>query len=168
LTLRVCAQSGTSTEACDTARLSVITPQCSDRRDNDGDTQIDAADVGCFTDPTDPSTYDPNDLYENDIAALTPPTITLTGRSTIVPYDTSATLDYTIVSAYPVNCTMTGGGESQSVAHLPPQTNGTIVTKQLQGTVTFTLACLPNLPGIVGTPTTATETIEVTPRAQEI
>jgi hypothetical protein len=168
LPVRLCARASTSTESCDTARLTVITPQCSDGRDNDNDNQVDAADSGCYRDPLDPSTYDPSDLYENDLAVLTPPVITLAGRPDIVPFDTSATLDYSVAATYPITCTLSGGGESQTVIHLPPRTEGSFTTKPLQGTITFTLSCLPNLPGITGTPTSVTETIEVTPRAQEV
>lgn len=43
-------------------------PQCSDGTDNDGDGLVDADDPGCWTDPTDPSTYDPLDDDETDAA----------------------------------------------------------------------------------------------------
>ena len=42
-------------------------PQCSDGSDNDSDELVDAEDPGCWTDPEDASTYDPNDDDETDV-----------------------------------------------------------------------------------------------------
>ncbi len=51
-------------------------PQCSDLVDNDGDGKIDVLDPGCWTDITDPNTYDPADDSEyNDNEPL--PSITI-------------------------------------------------------------------------------------------
>jgi len=47
---------------------------CSDGLDNDGDGLIDSKDPGCWTDPTDPTTYDPTDTSEANV--LVPPIIT--------------------------------------------------------------------------------------------
>ena len=44
----------------------VPTYECSDGQDNDGDQLIDEADPGCWTDSTDPSTYDPQDNDETN------------------------------------------------------------------------------------------------------
>ena len=40
--------------------------ECSDGQDNDGDTLIDSADPGCWTDPQNPQTYDPQDNDEDN------------------------------------------------------------------------------------------------------
>jgi hypothetical protein len=167
LPLRICARVATSTESCDDARIIVATPQCSDRNDNDSDGLNNADDPGCYTDPSNPSTYNPNDNSESDLAALPPPTIVLTARPDIVRYGDTATLEYTVTAAYPIVCTLTGGGESQSVTHTPPSTTGSFVTRPLQSTVTFTLSCSPNIIGVPSTPTAVSETVQVIPLAQE-
>jgi hypothetical protein len=165
--LRVCARVATSTESCDDARIIVAIPQCSDNRDNDGDGLNNADDPGCYTDPSNPSTYNPNDNNESDFAALPPPTIVLTARPDVVRFGDTATLAYEVIAAYPIICTLTGGGESQSVTHTPPSTTGNFVTRPLQSTVTFTLSCVPNVAGVPTTPTTVSETVQVIPLAQE-
>ena len=53
-------------------------PACSDLADNDTDGLTDAEDPGCWTDPNDPNTYDPNDNDENQ-----KPVITLRGDATV-------------------------------------------------------------------------------------
>jgi len=60
--------------------ISPIHPQCSDDTDNDGDDLIDSMDPGCHTDgdPTNDTSYDPNDTDEN-----LPPTLTLNGENPI-------------------------------------------------------------------------------------
>jgi hypothetical protein len=98
---------------------------------------------------------------------LVPPTITLDSRPEVVQFNQSATLEYTVTANYPIVCALTGGGETQSITHTPPRTVGMFTTRPLQGTVTFTLSCSPNVPGVTGTPTTVTETVQVIPRAQE-
>jgi hypothetical protein len=43
-----------------------VPPQCSDGIDNDADGYIDSVDPGCWTNPADPTTYDPNDNTETN------------------------------------------------------------------------------------------------------
>ncbi len=56
---------------------------CSDRDDNDGDQLVDALDPGCWSDPNDPNTYDPNDDDENQ-----KPVITRIGDNVRIPLGT--------------------------------------------------------------------------------
>ena len=49
-----------------------LVPQCADGKDNDGKNGIDASDPGCWTDQTDPSTYDPEDLLELEFKVASP------------------------------------------------------------------------------------------------
>lgn len=65
-----------SAPACANAQINVFQgiTECSDSIDNDLDSLTDAADPGCWTDPTDPTTYDASDTSEIDL----PPTITAT------------------------------------------------------------------------------------------
>jgi hypothetical protein len=70
-TIKTCADTPTDkvdesneNNNCRSTNISVtlkIDPACSDTADNDEDTWIDAEDPGCWTDPTDPLTYDEND-----------------------------------------------------------------------------------------------------------
>lgn len=54
---RNCSASAPSDSAC---------PTCNDGMDNDGDGRQDQNDPGCWNDPTDPGTYNPNDNSEGD------------------------------------------------------------------------------------------------------
>lgn len=51
--------------SCECVNITVGT-ECNDGKDNDVDTYIDANDPGCWTDPTDPATYDSTDNDESD------------------------------------------------------------------------------------------------------
>lgn len=65
-----------SVPACSSAQVNVFegVTECSDSLDNDLDSLIDASDPGCWTDPTDPTTYDASDETEANL----PPVITAT------------------------------------------------------------------------------------------
>jgi VCBS repeat-containing protein len=56
--------------------------QCSDDSDNDEDGDTDAEDIGCWTNPNDPETYDPNDNNETDPSDVCS---NINGIQTVVP-----------------------------------------------------------------------------------
>jgi hypothetical protein len=165
--LIVCARVATSSESCDTARLIVVTPQCSDTRDNDTDGTQDTNDPGCFADPLDPTTYDPNDDNEGDMAT-TSPSVSLEFRPVTNPvqYNSVATLAYVINGPVGMNCTVTGGGTNITVNHRAPQTAGQVVTLPVTNEQQYWLRCTT----IVGGSTLLferTTRVEVLPLAQE-
>jgi len=66
----------------DSVIIQVRAPQCSNSPiDDDNDGLVDELDPGCWTDPSDPSTYDPTDDTElnNAVAVPNPPTIEIDG-----------------------------------------------------------------------------------------
>jgi hypothetical protein len=167
LPLTVCAIHGTSTPACDTALVNVVTPECSDAQDNDSDTFQDSTDPGCFTDPLDPSTYDPDDDNEGDVAT-TSPSVVIEFRPVVNPvrYDTSATLEYEITGPAPMSCQVTGGGANTAVNHTPSTTSGQVTTGPVRGTQQFTMRCTATVGGVT-VQFERTTTVDVIPLAQE-
>jgi hypothetical protein len=165
--LTVCAVVGTSAPACDTALVNVVTRECSDGQDNDGDTFQDTTDPGCFTDPLDPDTYDPDDDNEGDIAT-TSPSVTIEFRPVVNPvqYNTPATLDYEISGPAPMSCQVTGGGANTPVGHTPSTTSGQVTTAPVRGTQQFTIRCTAIVGG-VPIQFERTTTVDVIPLAQE-
>ncbi len=167
LPLMVCARVATSSEVCDTARLIVATPQCSDARDNDTDGTQDTNDPGCFDDPLDPTTYDPNDDNEGDMAT-TSPSVTIEFRPVVNPvrYNTGAALEYVINGPAPMTCVVTGGGTNSPITHTPPRTTGQVTTAPVTSTQQYTLRCTAN----VGSGTLQferTTIVDVLPQIQE-
>jgi hypothetical protein len=165
--LTVCAVVGTSTPACDTALVNVVTRECSDGQDNDGDTFQDTTDPGCFTDPLDPDTYDPDDDNEGDIST-TSTSVTIEFRPVVNPvqYDTPATLEYEITGPAPMSCQVTGGGANTAVNHTPSTTSGQVTTAPVRGTQQFTIRCTAIVGG-VPIQFERTITVDVIPLAQE-
>lgn len=167
LPLTVCARVATSSEVCDTARLIVTTPQCSDARDNEPDGTQDANDPGCYDDPLDPTTYDPNDDNEGDMAT-TSPSVTIEFKPVVNPvrYNTSAALAYIITGPAPMTCVVTGGGTNSTITHTPPRTTGQVATTPVTSTQQYTLRCTANVGG--GTlQFERTTTVDVLPQIQE-
>lgn len=165
--LTVCARTASTTNICDTARIIVTTPQCSDRRDNDGDSTEDASDPGCYTDPLDPTTYDPNDDNEGDMAT-TSPSVTIEFKPIVNPvrYNTGAALEYIINGPAPMSCVVTGGGTNSPISHTPPRTTGQITTAPVTSTQQYTLRCTASVGG--GTlQFERTTTVDVLPQIQE-
>jgi hypothetical protein len=165
----VCARVGTSTESCDTARINVVVPQCSDRRDNDGDATADTTDTGCFTNPGDPSTYDPNDNSESDAGTLVPPEITLEADNTFVRSNTRANITYRIRATYPLSCTLTGPGITSTFAYTSGTLERALATDPLINKQLVTISCIPSAvpPGSYN-PTTRELIIEIVPQIQEV
>jgi hypothetical protein len=52
--------------SCSWDVTSCIATECADSIDNDSDGKVDASDPGCWSNPTDSNTYDPNDSSENN------------------------------------------------------------------------------------------------------
>lgn len=165
--LTVCAVHGTSTPACDTALVNVITSECSDSKDNDSDTLQDTTDPGCFIDPLDPDTYDPNDDNEGDVAT-TSSSVTIEFRPVVNPvrYDTPATLEYEINGPAPMSCQVTGGGSNTAINHTPDTTDGQVTTAPIRGTQQFKMTCTAVVGG-VAIDFERTTVVEVLPLAQE-
>jgi hypothetical protein len=145
--LEVCTTSALlATTSCSTAQVIVsgtALPECSDGVNNDPvqDVAVDAADNGCFTDPFDPSTYDPNDDNEGGIITLDPPILILTANRPIVRTNEQVTISYEITAPYAITCTLTGAGISETINHVPGTTNDTAVSQPLQNKQRFTLSC---------------------------
>lgn len=165
--LTVCARIATSTEVCDTARVIVATPQCADVRDNDSDGTQDATDPSCYTDPLDPSTYDPNDNNEGDLAS-TSASVTIEFKPVVNPvrYNTGAALSYIINGPAAMTCEVTGGGTNSNITHTPPRTTGQVITAPVTSTQQYTLRCTATVGG--GTlQFERTTTVDVLPQIQE-
>ena len=93
---RVGATSTIASNRCTaTPVVPVVPTECSDAVDNDNDRLVDALDPGCWTDPTDPTTYNPNDTTERTFVTLVPTVSNLTlktgERLTSVPFTTRNT-----------------------------------------------------------------------------
>ncbi len=166
--LTVCAQVATSTEVCDTARVIVDTPQCSDARDNDTDGTQDAGDASCYSDPLDPATYNPDDDNEGDLASSSP-SVDIEFKPVVNPvrYNTGAVLSYVINGGAPMSCVVTGGGTNTTITHVPPRTTGQITTAPVTSTQQYTLRCT----AMIGGGTFQIEkktTVDVLPQIQEI
>jgi hypothetical protein len=168
LPLIVCAQVATSTQVCDTARLIVTTPQCSDTRDNEPDGTQDANDPGCYDDPLDPTTYDPNDDNEGDMAT-TSPSVTIEFKPVVNPvrYNTGAALEYVINGPAPMSCVVTGGGTNSPITHTPPRTTGQITSAPVTSTQQYTLRCTATVGGST-LQFERTTTVDVLPQIQEV
>lgn len=165
--LTVCAQVATSTEVCDTARVIVDTPQCSDARDNDTDGTQDAGDASCYSDPLDPATYNPNDDNEGDMAT-TSPSVSIEFKPVVNPvrYNTGAALEYVINGPAPMTCVVTGGGTNSPITHTPPRTTGQITTAPVTSTQQYTLRCTASVGGST-LQFERTTTVDVLPQIQE-
>lgn len=168
--LEVCATSALlATTSCSVAQVIVSITQCSDGVDNDSDGTIDALDTGCYTNPLDPSTYDENDDSEGGIIDLPPPTLLIWSDSPLVRYNGQATINYSITAAYPITCTVTGGGINETINHTPGTTTGAQVSTSLKNKQQFILSC----PGFTTATTRLIDsaeslTIEVVPLLQEV
>jgi hypothetical protein len=147
----------------------VTATECSDLIDNDGDTTSDAADNGCWTNPSDPTTYNPNDNSEGGIIDLTPPTLRIWSDSPIVRFNGQATINYSISAPYAITCTVTGGGINETVNHVSGTTNGSELSSARQSKQRFTLSC----PGFDNGTTRVIDSsqtfdLEVIPQVQEV
>ncbi|MBY0538772.1 hypothetical protein K2P47_05255 [Patescibacteria group bacterium] len=168
LPITVCARVGTNAQSCDTARLIVVAPQCSDGRDNDTDTTADRNDMGCLTNPLDPTTYDPNDNNEADVAVLTPPTITLEAESAFVRSNNTARVSYSVRADYPMTCQLRGPGINDTFNYTSGTYERTVTTEELINKQNIAITCTPGVPPAAFEPTTREITIEIIPQIQEV
>lgn len=119
-----CRQSSSAAyELIDYVSVNVnIPPQCDDDLNNDSDSLIDEADPGCWSDPTDPSTYDPTDDDEEDPIVGNPPTCNgfdYTWGPCIGGVETQ-----TVSQSYPLGCTGgTPAPQTRSCVITPPTCN---------------------------------------------
>ncbi|MFM2424254.1 MAG: hypothetical protein RLZZ70_645 [Candidatus Parcubacteria bacterium] len=168
--MQVCATIATSTPACDNATLTVVSVACQDGTDNDGDGFIDNRDPGCYTNPLDPTTYDPTHADETSLNSTTSPSVSIDFAPVASPvrYGDTATLRYTITSPVPLSCTVTGGGMNTTVTHTPPTTTGTVSTAPVQNLQRFTIGCTATIPGGGTMQFEEMTQVEVVPRAEEV
>lgn len=168
--LEVCASSAIlATTTCANARVIVTTTECSDSLDNDGDGTRDDRDNGCFSDPMDPTTYDPNDNSEGGMIDLIPPSLSLTSNKKFVRSNETVTINYSISAPYAITCVVSGGGINQTIMHTPGTTEGSVTSQELQNKQQFTLRC----PGFATLSTRVIDSsttlfIEVVPQIQEV
>ncbi len=170
LPLRVCAQADPSSNPnCDTAELRVIAPACTDSADNDGDSFIDRNDVGCLTDPLDPTTYNANDNNENDIATSTAMIrIEFGPASPLVRYNEGTNLEYTIQAPQALTCTVSGGGLNRIITYPGgAAVTGFVQSGDLTNTQSFTMKCDAAIQGYTISNERSTS-VEVIPQAQEV
>jgi hypothetical protein len=166
--LEVCATSALlGVTNCANAQVIVFGTQCSDRSDNDSDGTTDTTDPGCFTDPLDPDTYDPDDNNEGDIST-TSPSVTIEFKPVVSPvrYDSTAVLTYTIQGPAPMSCQVTGGGTNTNVTHSPSTTSGQVTTTPVRNTQQFTMRCTATVGGTT-LEFVRTTIVDVLPLAQE-
>lgn len=98
------------------------------------------------------------------------PVLTLTASPTLVTPGSTATLNWSVEANYPVNCTITGGGTSDTVNHAgtPLQTSGSITTSAIINATDFRFECTPNIAALPGLPAVnITERVEVVPQFEE-
>ena len=118
-----------------------IQSQCSNAPiDDDGDGFVDIADPGCHSDgnPTDPSTYVPNDNNEASNTGLDL-TITADGRTPTlrVTPEATPTIEWSATDVQPATCAVTGTNEDGPWAGQA----GSNVTSPITEPVNFTLSC---------------------------
>lgn len=168
--LEVCASSAIlATTTCANARVIVTATECSDGRDNDADSTADTTDSGCFTNPGDPSTYDPNDNSESDAGTLLPPEIILEAESNFVRSNTPARVTYRIRGTYPMTCTLQGPGITSTFSYTSGTLERTLATDPLINKQLVTMSCVPSgVPAGSYDPTTRELIIEIIPQVQEV
>jgi hypothetical protein len=129
-------------------------PQCSDGLDNDGDGVVDEDDPGCRTNPSDPSTYDPNLDSETKPLSLdidaTPKLVNDGDSSQIVWSSTNA-----------VSCTVTEN--NPNITDSWTGTSGTQNTSPIGQTTVYTITCT----GADGQTATDTVTVRLNPTVHE-
>ena len=144
---RVGATSTIASNRCTaTPVVPVVPTECSDAVDNDSDRLVDALDPGCWTDPTDPTTYNPSDTTERTYVTLEPtvPDINLFvgERLSDVPFSTRNTGTMPI-AAYEYTIRIGARSEAPVTRTATLRSNQ---TDSINGSVSFTA---PSTPGPV-------------------